>query len=100
MGQPNFNEVSNIMNKGYVYQHDIPQQQISDCNPKQGYYQTMREFKELPWRERADVSFQQIGQLWGYSWLVIIPLIIGAMFYKQILEWLKNNKISIVSRKA
>ncbi len=69
------------------------QQSLDICNPRQGFYKTLREYKAQPLHDRLDVTFQVIGMLHGYTVLVLIPLIIGAIFFKQVIEWLKTNSI-------
>lgn len=76
---------------------DQPQQQVSwqECSTTREYYKQLREYKELPIKEKVDVSFQFLGIIWGYTWLVIIPLVIGAVFWREVFSLLKRYKLNV-----
>lgn len=59
-------------------------QECPVVDTKLEYYKQMNEFKLLPWKERADISFQQIGMLWGYFSFGLVILFVGAVLHKQV----------------
>lgn len=66
-----------------------------ECSRTREFYAQLREYKELPTMEKLDVTLQIAGNLWGYTLLVLIPLMVGALFWKHVYDWAKSRGFSI-----
>ena len=100
--------------KGQAWQQmaggdEQPQQQMAfncpacaECSRMKEYYSQLREYSHLPSMQRADVTFNTLGILFGYTNVILIAVLLGAIFAREVIKitvWLikfwSSKKINI-----
>ena len=59
----------------------------AECNTQREFYKHLREIKSKPFAEKVDITFQANGIIWGALTIVIIILVVGAIFRKEVFDF-------------
>lgn len=81
------------MNESLSGWPEVPQQTTQNQTP--GYYRKLREISQMPFKEKVEASFQINAIVWGYTNILFVALLVGAVFHKHVWDFLKSRGFNI-----